>query len=71
MFVLQVTAYFTGLATPQAQHAIQVVDKVGGMEWLIQQSEIDGSPSLKLDVSLDTPIIIMPQNSISKKYASE
>lgn len=67
-FIQEVTAYFTGLATPQAQQAIQVVDKVGGMEWLIQQSEIDGSPSLKLDVSLDTPIIIVPQHSMSKNF---
>lgn len=67
-FIQEVTAYFTGLAIPEAQHAIQVVDKVRGMEWLISQSEIDGSPSLKLDVSLDTPIIIVPQNSTSKNF---
>eukprot|EP01018_Ginkgo_biloba_P025446 Gb_15429 [translate_table: standard] len=67
-FIQEITAYFTGLATPQAQQAIQVVDKVGGIEWLIQQSEIDGAPAIKLDVSLDTPIIIMPRNSMSKDF---
>ncbi|KAH9312826.1 hypothetical protein KI387_027861 [Taxus chinensis] len=67
-FIQEVTAYFIGLATPQAQQAIQVVDKVRGVEWLIQQSEMEGSPAVKLDVSLDTPIIIMPHNSMSKDF---
>ncbi|XP_059076567.1 uncharacterized protein LOC131042467 isoform X2 [Cryptomeria japonica] len=67
-FIQEVTAYFMGLATPQAQQAIRVVDKVRGVEWLIQQSEMEGSPAVKLDVSLDTPIIIMPHNSMSKDF---
>lgn len=56
------------LATPQTEEAIKLVDKVGGFERFIQKYEIDGATALKLDLSLDTPIIIVPRNSISKEY---
>jgi hypothetical protein len=62
----QIIAYFYALATPQVQQVITVVDRVGGTEKLIQQSDMDGLPALKLNVSLDTPIIIMPRNSQSE-----
>lgn len=65
---LQITAYFMELATPNTEEAIKLVDKVGGFEWLIQKYEIDGATALKLDLSLDTPIIIVPRNSMSKEY---
>lgn len=53
------------LATPHTEEAIKLVDKVGGIEWLIQKYEIDGASAIKLDLSLDTPIIIVPRNSTS------
>lgn len=56
------------LATPHTEEAIKLVDKVGDFEWLIQKYEMDGSPALKLDLSLDTPIIIIPRNSMSKEF---
>lgn len=56
------------LATPHTEEVIKFVDKVGGLEWLIQKCEIDGATSFKLDLSLDTPVIIIPYNSMSKKY---
>lgn len=56
------------LATPKAEEAISLVDKVGGFEWLIHKYEIEGASALKLDLSLDTPIIIVPRNSMSKEY---
>lgn len=56
------------LATPHTEEAIKLVDKVGDFEWLIQKCEIDGATALKLDLSLDTPIIIVPRNSVSKEY---
>lgn len=59
--------YFMELATPRTEEAIKLVDKVGGFEWLIQKYEIDGASALKLDLSLDTPIIIIPRNSMSKE----
>lgn len=64
---MQVTVYFMGLASPQTEEAIKLVDKVGGFEWLIQKYEIDGSSALKLDLSLDTPIIVVPKTSVSKE----
>lgn len=67
-FVQEITAYFMELATPHTEEAIKLVDKVGGFEWLIQKYEIDGASALKLDLSLDTPIIIVPQNSMSKDF---
>ncbi|XP_057475541.1 uncharacterized protein LOC130763619 isoform X1 [Actinidia eriantha] len=67
-FVQEITAYFMELATPHTEDAIKLVDKVGGFEWLIHKYEIDGSSALKLDLSLDTPIIIVPRNSLSKDF---
>lgn len=63
----QITAYFLALATPHTEEAIKLVDKVGDFEWLIQKHEIDGATALKLDLSLDTPMIIVPRNSTSKE----
>ncbi|PRQ39555.1 putative vacuolar protein sorting-associated protein [Rosa chinensis] len=67
-FVQEITAYFMELATPHTEDAIKLVDKVGGFEWLIQKYEIDGAAALKLDLSLDTPIIIVPRNSTSNDF---
>ncbi|KAL6841988.1 hypothetical protein ACP4OV_028188 [Aristida adscensionis] len=60
------SSYFMELATPHTEEAIQFIDKVGGFEWLIQKYEIDGASAIKLDLSLDTPIIIVPKNSQSE-----
>ncbi|CAI0626123.1 unnamed protein product [Linum tenue] len=67
-FVREITAYFAQLATPRTEEAIKLEDKVGGFEWLIQKYEIDGATALKLDLSLDTPIIIVPRNTTSKDF---
>lgn len=67
-FVQEIMVYFMELATPQTEEAIKLVDKVGGFERFIQKYEIDGATALKLDLSLDTPIIIVPRNSTSKDF---
>ncbi|XP_038986983.1 uncharacterized protein LOC103722332 isoform X2 [Phoenix dactylifera] len=67
-FVQELTSYFMELASPHTQEVIKFVDKVGGFEWLIQKYEIDGATAVKLDLSLDTPIIIVPKNSMSEDY---
>ncbi|XP_062108869.1 uncharacterized protein LOC133819601 isoform X1 [Humulus lupulus] len=67
-FVQEITVYFMELATPRTEEAIKLVDKVGGFEWFIQKYEIDGATALKLDLSLDTPMIIVPRNSTSKDF---
>ena len=66
--VLQFTSYFMELATPHTEEAIKFIDKVGGFEWLIQKYEMDGASAIKLDLSLETPIIIVPKNSQSEEY---
>ncbi|KAG0559465.1 hypothetical protein KC19_10G107200 [Ceratodon purpureus] len=67
-FIQEITAYFVALATPQTSQVVSVVDKVGGTEKLIQQSDIGGSTAVKLDFSLDTPTIIMPRCSDSQEF---
>ncbi|KEH32375.1 calcium-dependent lipid-binding-like protein [Medicago truncatula] len=67
-FVQEITVYFMELASPHTEEAIKLVDKVGGFEWLIQKYEIDGATALKLDLALDTPIIVVPKNSMSKDF---
>ncbi|KAL8484750.1 hypothetical protein ACS0TY_027161 [Phlomoides rotata] len=67
-FVQEITAYFMELATPHTEEAIKLVDKVGGIEWLIQKYEVDGASAVKLDLSLDNPIIVVPLNSRSKDF---
>ncbi|KAK9136608.1 hypothetical protein Sjap_007202 [Stephania japonica] len=67
-FVQEMTMYFMELATPTTEEAIKLVDKVGGFEWLIRKDEIDGATALKLDLSLDTPIIVVPRSSSSKDF---
>nr|GLL48492.1 uncharacterized protein LOC109169879 [Ipomoea trifida] len=67
-FVQEITAYFMGLAAPHTEEAIKLVDKVGGIEWLIEKYEIDGASAVKLDLSLDTPLIIVPRNSTSEEF---
>ena len=66
----QLTAYFMGLVASGSQQAVvSVVDAAaGGIERLIQQSELNGSPGVKLDVSMDAPVLIMPRNSTSSEY---
>uniref|UniRef100_A0A175YPS3 Uncharacterized protein n=1 Tax=Daucus carota subsp. sativus TaxID=79200 RepID=A0A175YPS3_DAUCS len=67
-FVQEVTAYFMELAAPHTEEVVEYVDKVGGFEWLIDKNEIDGASALKLDLSLDAPIIILPRDSMSKDF---
>lgn len=67
-FIQEISAYFVGLAAPNTEEAIKFVDKVGGFEWLIHKYEMDGSAALKLDLSLETPIIVVPRNSSSRDF---
>ncbi|ONK67151.1 uncharacterized protein A4U43_C06F16540 [Asparagus officinalis] len=67
-FVQEITTYFMELASPHTEEAIKLVDKVGGFEWLVQKYEMDGASAVKVDLSLDTPIIVVPENSMSEDY---
>lgn len=64
---LQITAYLMELAPPRPEEAIKLVDKVAGIEWLIQKYEVDGAAAIKFDLTLDNPIILVPRNSSSKE----
>jgi vacuolar protein sorting-associated protein 13A/C len=44
---------------------VKLKDRVTDVEKLFTQSEIEGQPSLKIDLSLMKPIIIMPRSSHS------
>ncbi|KAH7429919.1 hypothetical protein KP509_09G071400 [Ceratopteris richardii] len=67
-FIQEVIAYFAALSAPHTQSLTRVVDKVGGIEVLVPQSDIDGLPALKLDVHLVSPIITVPGGSDSKDF---
>ncbi|XP_021714350.1 uncharacterized protein LOC110682332 isoform X2 [Chenopodium quinoa] len=67
-FIREITVYFMELATPHKEEVIKFADKVGGFEWMIRKHEIDGATAVKLDLSLDTPIIIIPKHSMSKDF---
>ncbi|XP_078433928.1 calcium-dependent lipid-binding family protein isoform X2 [Wolffia australiana] len=67
-FVQEITTYFLELGTPRSEEAVKLVDKVGNFEWLIQKYEIEGASSIKLDLSLHTPIIIIPGHSSSRDF---
>lgn len=67
-FIQELSAYFVALAAPNTEEAIKFVDKVGGFEWLIHKYEMEGSAALKLDLSMETPIIVVPRNSSSKDF---
>ncbi|XP_057544625.1 uncharacterized protein LOC130823840 isoform X3 [Amaranthus tricolor] len=67
-FIQEITVYFMELAPPHKEEVIKLADKVGGFEWMIQKYEIDGATAVKLDLSLETPIIIIPKNTTSKEF---
>ncbi|KAK9670363.1 hypothetical protein RND81_13G196500 [Saponaria officinalis] len=67
-FIREISVYFMELATPHKEEVIKMVDKVGGLEWIIQKYEIDGATAIKLDLSLETPVIIIPKHSTSKDF---
>lgn len=64
---MQITAYLMELAPPRPEEAIKLVDKVAGIEWLIQKYEVDGAAAIKLNLLLDNPIILVPRNSLTRE----
>ncbi len=64
--LVQVLAYGMGLIPPSSGEVlVKLKDRVTDVEKLFTQSEIEGQPSLKIDLSLMKPIIIMPRSSHS------
>lgn len=62
---MQVVSYFVGLVPNNSKGVIQLKDQVTNSEKLFTTSEIEGSPAVKLDVSLRKPIILMPRRTDS------
>jgi vacuolar protein sorting-associated protein 13A/C len=64
--LVQVLAYGMGLIPPSSGEVlVKLKDLVTDVEKLFTQLEIEGQPSLKIDLSLMQPIIIMPRSSDS------
>ncbi|CAH1433633.1 unnamed protein product [Lactuca virosa] len=61
--MLHLLTYLVALVPLVSEEAIKFVDKVGGFEWLIKKYEMDGAAAMKLDLSLETPIIVVPRDS--------
>lgn len=58
-----------GLAPSTSDGVVKLRDQVTDSEKWFTTSEIDGSPAMKLDLSLTRPIIIMPRRTDSLEYA--
>ncbi|PIN17888.1 hypothetical protein CDL12_09445 [Handroanthus impetiginosus] len=67
-FLQEVISYFMGLVPSNSKDVIQIKDHATNSEKWLTRSEIEGSPALKLDVSLKKPIILMPQRTNSSDY---
>ncbi|KAJ4846821.1 hypothetical protein Tsubulata_004613 [Turnera subulata] len=67
-FVQEIASYFMGLVPNDSKGAVKLKDQVTNSEKWFTASEIEGSPALKLDVSLKKPIILMPRRTDSPDY---
>lgn len=61
----QVISYFMGLVPSDPKDVIRIKDQVTNSEKQLTRSEIEGSPAVKLDLSLNKPIILMPKRTDS------
>ncbi|XP_050141691.1 uncharacterized protein LOC126617690 [Malus sylvestris] len=67
-FIQEVASYFMGLVPNNSKGFVKLKDQVTNSEKLFTTSDFEGSPALKLDVSLRKPIILMPQKTDSPDY---
>ncbi|KAK9094958.1 hypothetical protein Scep_026427 [Stephania cephalantha] len=67
-FVQEVISYFMGLVPNDSKGVIKLKDQVTNSEKWFTTSEIEGSPAVKLDLSLRKPIIVMPRRTDSHDY---
>ncbi|KAA8522113.1 hypothetical protein F0562_012573 [Nyssa sinensis] len=67
-FIQEVVGYFTGLVPNNSREFVKIKDQVTNSEKWFTASEIEGSPALKLDLSLSKPIILMPRRTDSLDY---
>lgn len=62
---VQIVGYFMGLVPNSPVSVIKVTDQVTNSEKWFSDSEIEGSPAVKFDLSLRKPIILMPRRTDS------
>ncbi|CAH8391411.1 unnamed protein product [Eruca vesicaria subsp. sativa] len=67
-FIQEVAEYFMGLVPSDSKGVVKMKDQITDSEKWFTTSEIDGSPALKLDLSLKKPIILMPRHTESPDY---
>ncbi|EEF45057.1 vacuolar protein sorting-associated protein, putative [Ricinus communis] len=67
-FVQEVVSYFMGLAPNNSKGVVKLKDQITNSEKSFTTSEIEGSPALKLNLSLRKPIILMPRRTDSPDY---
>ncbi|KAE8055526.1 hypothetical protein FH972_012359 [Carpinus fangiana] len=67
-FFQEVVSYFMGLVPNNSKAVVKLKDQVTNSEKWFTTSEIEGSPAVKLDLSLRKPIIVMPRRTDSLDY---
>lgn len=67
-FIQEVVSYFMGLFPNNSNGVVKLKDQVTNSEKWFKTSDIEGSPALKLSLSLRKPIILMPLRTESLDY---
>nr|XP_016473057.1 PREDICTED: uncharacterized protein LOC107795012 [Nicotiana tabacum] len=67
-FIQEIVSYFMGLVPNSSNDVVRINDQVTNSEKWFTRSEVEGSPALKLDLSLRKPIILMPRRTDSLDY---
>ena len=57
-----------GMAPQSPGNIVKINNKVTDVEKLFTQSEVEGSPAIRFDVTLTKPILIMPRDTSSIEY---
>ncbi|KAL6985853.1 hypothetical protein U1Q18_019226 [Sarracenia purpurea var. burkii] len=65
---LKVVSYFMGLVPNNSKDVVKIKDQFTNSEKWFTTSEFEGSPAVKLDLSLRKPIILMPRRTDSLDY---
>ncbi|KAF3782527.1 Vacuolar sorting-associated protein 13C [Nymphaea thermarum] len=64
----EITNYFIGLVPTDPTTVIKLKDQVTNTEKWFTTSEIEGSPAIRFDLSLQKPIILMPRGTNSHDF---
>lgn len=59
-----------GLVPNDSKDVVKLKDQVTDSEKWFTTSEIEGSPAIRLDLSLRKPIILMPRRTDSLEYVN-